>query len=93
MLVLSRKKGQTVVIDGQIEIEVLKVKGNTVRLGINAPKNIKVLRGELSPFEIEMRMVDVVAEEKVAYVGEASDDVDTLPNPFAFASKLVVASQ
>ena len=88
MLVLSRKKGQTIVIDGQIEIEVLKVKGNTVRLGINAPKNIKVLRGELSPFEIEMRMSDVVAEEKVGFVVEESDDLDRLPNPFAVAQAI-----
>lgn len=55
MLVLSRKLNQTIVIDGQIEIEVLKCKGNTVRLGIRAPQNIKVLRGELSPFEIEAK--------------------------------------
>jgi carbon storage regulator CsrA len=50
MLVLSRKKDETIVIDGNIEIEVLKVKGNTVRLGIKAPRNIKVLRGELAPY-------------------------------------------
>lgn len=52
MLVLSRRKEESIVIDGQIEIEVLKVKGNTVRLGIKAPQNVKVLRGELSPFGI-----------------------------------------
>ena len=57
MLVLSRKQNQTIVIDGQIEIEVLKIKGNTVRLGIRAPQDIKVLRGELSPFEIEATIV------------------------------------
>jgi len=50
MLVLSRKKDESIVLDGQIEITVLKIKGNTVRLGIKAPANIKVLRGELSPF-------------------------------------------
>ncbi len=55
MLVLSRKQNQTIVIDGQIEIEVLKIKGNTVRLGIRAPQEIKVLRGELSPFELEFK--------------------------------------
>ena len=47
MLVLSRKKDESIVLDGQIEITVLKIKGNTVRLGIKAPSNIKVLRGEL----------------------------------------------
>lgn len=52
MLVLSRRKEESIVIDGQIEIEVLKIKGNTVRLGIKAPRSVKILRGELSPVEI-----------------------------------------
>ena len=59
MLVLARKQNQTVVIDNQIEIEVLKIKGNTVRLGIKAPNNIKILRGELAPFEIEVDIDDL----------------------------------
>lgn len=56
MLVLSRKKDESIVLDGQIEITVLKIKGNTIRLGIKAPSNIKVLRGELSPFDVEVEM-------------------------------------
>ena len=85
MLVLSRKKNQTIVIDGQIEIEVLKIKGNTVRLGITAPSNIKVLRGELAPFEIEMRMTGAVGESRPGFVVGEEDDVTRLPNPFAVA--------
>lgn len=50
MLVLSRKKNQKIVIDGNIEIQVLQVKGNTIRLGITAPADVRVLRGELKPF-------------------------------------------
>ncbi len=50
MLVLSRKKSEAIVIDGQIKIEVLKIKGNTIRLGITAPAEIKVFRGELARF-------------------------------------------
>lgn len=50
MLVLSRKKNQTILIDGQIEIEVLQIKGNSIRLGIKAPSEVRVLRGELKPF-------------------------------------------
>lgn len=57
MLVLSRKKNETIVIDGQIRIEVLKVKGNTIRLGISAPKDVRVLRGELAPFGKESELV------------------------------------
>ena len=47
MLVLSRKKNQTIVIDGNVEIQVLQVKGNSIRLGISAPRDVRVLRGEL----------------------------------------------
>ena len=50
MLVLSRKRNEQVLVDGQITIEVLQIKGNTVRLGISAPRNVKVMRGELKPF-------------------------------------------
>ena len=52
MLVLSRKKNQSIVIGDNIQIEVLKISGNTVRIGIAAPQEVKVLRGELAPFGI-----------------------------------------
>ena len=52
MLVLSRRKEETIVIDGQIEIKVLKISGNTIRLGVKAPSDVKILRGELAPFGI-----------------------------------------
>ncbi|MFK7766543.1 MAG: carbon storage regulator [Mariniblastus sp.] len=85
MLVLSRKKNQTIIIDGQIEIEVLKIKGNTVRLGITAPSDIKVLRGELSPFEIEMRMTEATDGSKSEFPMVEEEDLTMLPNPFAVA--------
>jgi carbon storage regulator CsrA len=47
MLVLSRKSGEKISIDGTIEVTVLKLKGNKVSLGIRAPKDVKILRGEL----------------------------------------------
>lgn len=52
MLVLSRKKDETIVIGGQIELQVLKIKGNSVRIGIKAPEHVKILRGEVSPFDV-----------------------------------------
>jgi len=82
MLVLSRKKNQTVLIDGQIEIEVLKIKGNTVRLGITAPNNVKVLRGELSPFEVDLKASDLVGEARPRFETETLDPV---PSSFAIA--------
>lgn len=47
MLVLSRKLGETLVIGPDITLTVVEVKGNRVRLGINAPQQLTVLRGEL----------------------------------------------
>lgn len=47
MLVLSRKKAEKIVIDGDIVIEVLAVNGDRVRLGIEAPKNVPILRSEV----------------------------------------------
>ena len=48
MLVLSRKQQQTIVVDDQITITILKVKGNTVRLGIEAPAEVSIRRSELT---------------------------------------------
>ncbi len=96
MLVLSRKKNETIIIDGRIKVEILKIKGNTIRLGITAPRDMKVLRGELSPFEVEMEIendnpndLQNVAEEKPGYIQHSSrypvsaNEANSLPNPFA----------
>lgn len=47
MLVLSRKRDQSLVIGENVEVTVLEIKGGQVRLGINAPKTIPVHRGEI----------------------------------------------
>lgn len=47
MLVLSRKPNETIKIGDDIEIRILEVKGDTIRIGIEAPKTIDILRGEL----------------------------------------------
>ena len=47
MLVLTRKVGSSIVIDGKIKIQVVQVKGRQVRLGIEAPKETKVHREEI----------------------------------------------
>ena len=67
MLVLARKKNESIVIGDGIEITVLKVKGNTVRIGINAPSDVKILRGELAPFGVEIE--NGAAQETKAETG------------------------
>lgn len=47
MLALSRKQGESIMIGNNIEITVLEVKGEQIKLGISAPKNIPVYRKEL----------------------------------------------
>ena len=47
MLILTRRVGESVMIDGDITVTVLGVKGNQVRVGINAPKEVAVHREEI----------------------------------------------
>ena len=49
MLVLTRKKEETIRIGQDIEITIIRVRGNSVRLGIKAPQEVRVARGELKP--------------------------------------------
>ena len=47
MLALSRKKGEALMINNDIEITVLEIKGEQVKIGINAPKSVPVYRKEV----------------------------------------------
>lgn len=74
MLVLSRKQQEEIAIGENIKITVIKIKGNTVRLGIEAPRDVKVIRGELPrhsetvrTFETEVNLPES-QEEQIANV-------------------------
>lgn len=47
VLVLARKKDESLVLDGGIEIVVLEIEDGKVKLGVNAPKHIKIYRKEV----------------------------------------------
>jgi carbon storage regulator len=47
MLILTRRVGETLMIGDNVTITVLGVKGNQVRLGVNAPKDVSVHREEI----------------------------------------------
>lgn len=67
MLVLRRKVGETLVIDENIEVVVLQVEGDRVKLGIQAPKDVEIVRKEL---------LDAVEEEnRRARTGPPSADL------------------
>jgi carbon storage regulator len=47
MLMMTRRAGQKIVLGDDITIEVVEVAGNTVRLGVNAPRSVPVYREEI----------------------------------------------
>lgn len=54
MLVLSRKRNEELVIRDDIIVRILSIDGNKVRIGIDAPEDVKVFRGELVPPQISL---------------------------------------
>ena len=63
MLILSRKKDESIIIDGNIEIKIIEIEDGKVKIGIEAPKNIEILRKEL---------YKKVQEENLAAVNNSS---------------------
>ncbi len=63
MLALSRKTGESIVIDNDIEVTVLEIKGDQVKLGIKAPKVVPVYRKEI--------FAQIKEENMNAFVGES----------------------
>lgn len=47
MLILTRRVGETLMIGDEVTVTVLGVKGNQVRIGVNAPRNVSVHREEI----------------------------------------------
>lgn len=64
MLILTRRVGETVMIGDSVTVTVLGVKGNQVRIGVNAPKDIAVHREEI---------YERIKREQGGEAGEASD--------------------
>jgi carbon storage regulator len=66
MLLLTRKCGEEIIIDGNIRVRVLDTTGSRVRLAIAAPQDIKIVRGELD-FKSECPTDAVASEREVAH--------------------------
>ncbi len=66
MLVLSRKVGQRIVIGEKITVVVNRVAGNRVTLGIEAPDDVHIMRGELERHQREFGSPDVRRESATA---------------------------
>ena len=57
MLVLTRKADEQIMIGDDITVTVVRVRGNKVRIGIEAPRHVRVMRGELPSHSVETRAV------------------------------------
>lgn len=47
MLALSRKKGEAIIVNNNVEITILEIKGEQVKIGISAPKDVPIYRKEV----------------------------------------------
>lgn len=75
MLVLSRQRDQTIMIGDDIEITVVDIRGDKVRLGINAPNEVPVHRKEVyEAIKRENRAAAAVKPEDIASVAGARQD-------------------
>ncbi len=72
MLILTRRVGETVMIGNEVTVTVLGVKGNQVRVGVNAPKDVAVHREEI--YERIKREEDHDARTGAAPVAKIVDD-------------------
>lgn len=65
MLALSRKKGEAIIVNQDIELTILEIKGDQVKIGISAPKSIPVYRKEVY-LQIQEENKEVVNSESLS---------------------------
>ncbi len=73
MLVLTRKKGQALMIGHDIELSIIDIQGDQVRIGINAPKNVTIHRKEI---------YEDIKKENLSAVAGKNTDISMLSQKF-----------
>jgi len=79
MLILSRKPGESIVIDGRITVRIMRVEGDVVKLGVEAPIEIPVHRQEVYD-EIRKSNKEALSDDR-ARAPQLSKDKPTPPKP------------
>ena len=97
MLVLTRKLDEQILIGDDIKVTLIRVRGNTVRIGIEAPKDIRIVRGELEPLA-EVADADAVdegalSEREHAFAHPALGKVNLLARKTAQRSKKAIPAK
>ena len=64
MLALTRKKGEALVINNNVEVTILEIRGDQIKIGVNAPKEVPVYRKEVY-LQIQKENKASVAEDKM----------------------------
>jgi cytosine deaminase len=76
MLVLARQRDQTIVIGDEIEVTVVDIRGDKVRLGVNAPRTVSVHRKEVyDAIRKENRSAARIAPDEVPTIGQANSPI------------------
>ena len=72
MLILARKHNESIMVGDDIEIVVLEIKGEQIKLGVKAPDNIRVYRGEVyKEIQIENREAAAnIKKEQLSEIGK-----------------------
>lgn len=99
MLVLSRKAGESVKIGDQITLEVRRIAGNRVTIAFKAPKDVRILRGELQQaveaFESEPEGATapaLEAEEEQAAGAPTGDGAEVIPPTIQLSTSTLTAT-
>ena len=78
MLVLTRRAGESIVIGDEVRVVVLDVRGDTVRLGIEAPRSVQVHRAEVYA---EVQAANAAAVSTTDDLGSVADRLQKLARP------------
>lgn len=71
MLILSRKKDESIIIDERIQVSIVDIKGDQVKIGISAPKDVKIYRQEV--YEAIQKENREAAETAVSVIPKLDD--------------------